>query len=154
MKPQYSIVIPDTSCLILLYKIGELELLNHLFNEVAITTQINNEFGKPLPSWIKIQPPQNQHYQELLLLELDKGEASAIALHFEVKNSILVLDDLKARKLADKLKIDYTGTFGIILRAKKTGIIESVKPVLDKIRNTNFRFSEKVFDLIIKEAGE
>ena len=85
---------------------------------------------------------------------MGKGEASAISLYFEIKNSIIVLDDLKARKFAEKLNIDYTGTFGIVLRAKKLGIIKSVKPILAKIRNTNFRFSENVIETVLKEAGE
>ncbi len=154
MKPRFSFVIPDTSCLILLTKIGEIEILNRLFDNVIVSTHVNIEFGEMLPPWVSIKSPRNHHYQELLMLEIDKGEASAIALHFETDNSILVLDDLKARKLGDKLKIDFTGTFGIILRAKKVGIIKSVKPILDKIKNTNFRFSEKIFDIVLKQAGE
>ena len=154
MKPQYKVVIPDTSCLILLYKIGELELLNYLFEKVVISTEINNEFGKPLPSWINIKTHNNIHYQDLLEIKLDRGEASAIGLHFEINNSIVILDDLKARFVADKIKVNYTGTFGVILRAKKSGIIKSVKPILNKIRKTNFRFSNKVFNIVLKEAGE
>lgn len=130
------------------------KLLYHLFEEVVISTEINNEFGKPLPSWINIKTHKNIHYQNLLELKMDGGEASAIALHFEIDSSILILDDLKARNLADKLKIDYTGTFGVILRAKKNGIIKSVKPVLNKIKKTNFRFSENIFNIVLKEAGE
>jgi predicted nucleic acid-binding protein len=148
------IVISDTSCLILLYKIDELELLDKLSKNVFITPSIKSEFGQKLPDWIKVKEPSDTHYQKILEMDLDEGEASAIALSFEMDNSILILDDLKGRKIADKLNLRYSGTFGLLLRAKQEGIIVSIKPILDKIRNTNFRFSEKLFDSILEQSGE
>lgn len=85
---------------------------------------------------------------------MDKGEASAIALYAEMKGAVLVLDDLQARKLARKLEFKVTGTLGIIARARTEGVIDSVKPIIEKIRHTNFRFSEEVFTAILKAAGE
>ncbi|UGU16189.1 DUF3368 domain-containing protein [Sinomicrobium kalidii] len=87
-------------------------------------------------------------------MDLDAGEASAIALAFDFENSVLILDDLKGRKVAEYLKLRYSGTFGLILRAKKEGIIKHVRPVLEKIRMTDFRFNEKLFEIIIEESGE
>lgn len=86
--------------------------------------------------------------------EIDKGEASIIALALETKNSLLILDDFKARKLAAKLQLQFTGTLGVFLKAKETGIIQSVRPVLEKIQQTNFRFSEKILSDILVAAGE
>lgn len=148
------IIISDTSCLILLHKIDELELLDKLGKNVFITQTIKREFGQKLPDWIKVKEPSDKHYQKMLEMDLDEGEASAIALSLEIDNSILILDDLKGRKIADKLNLRYSGTFGLILRAKQVGIFESVKPILDKIRKTNFRFSEKIFDSILEQSGE
>ena len=87
-------------------------------------------------------------------MDLDKGEASAIALSFEMDNSIVIIDDLKGRNVAERLNLRYSGTFGLILKAKQIGIIQSVKPILTKIKGTNFRFSEKLFKLILEQAGE
>src|SRR5690554_332158 len=87
-------------------------------------------------------------------MKLDKGEASAIALSFDLGNSMLIIDDLKARKVADKLGLRYSGTFGLILKAKQLGMISSLRPILDKIRSTNFRFDELLFQTILEEAGE
>lgn len=148
------IIISDTSCLILLHKIDELELLDKLGKNVFITQTIKREFGQKLPDWIKVKEPSDKHYQKMLEMDLDEGEASAIALSLEIDNSILILDDLKGRKIADRLNLRYSGTFGLILRAKQVGIFESVKPILDKIRKTNFRFSEKIFDSILEQSGE
>ncbi|MBN1415460.1 MAG: DUF3368 domain-containing protein [Bacteroidales bacterium] len=87
-------------------------------------------------------------------MDLDLGEASVIALTLEIENSILLIDDLKARKISKRLNLKYSGTFGLILRAKQEGIIKHIKPVLGKIRNTDFRFSDKLFDIILEQAGE
>ncbi len=82
-------------------------------------------------------------------------KASAIALAIETTNSLLILDDmLKARKLAAKLSLQFTGTLGVFLKAKQAGIIPAIKPVLEKIQNTDFRFSEDIFKEILKSSNE
>jgi predicted nucleic acid-binding protein len=80
MQLNSEIIISDTSCLILLYNIDELELLNKLGREVFITQIIKTEFGQKLPDWIKVKEPSDAYYQKLLGLDLDEGEASAISL--------------------------------------------------------------------------
>jgi predicted nucleic acid-binding protein len=150
----YSIVIADTSCFILLDKIDELSLLKAVFTEVTTTNEIAREFGKPLPDWIKIKSPVNTTYHEILSIEVDSGEATAIALALENKNSLIILDDYRARKLAEKLGLHYTGTLGIFLKAKELNIIPSIRSILGKIQKTNFRFSEKIFNEILSRASE
>ena len=148
-------IIPDTSCLILLNKIKELELLDKIGEKIYVTPVIHREFGKKLPDWVLISTTNNPQYQQLMEMELDKGEASAIALSMDLKdNTILILDELKGRKIADRLHLRYSGTFGLILKAKQAGLIKSVRPILEKIRSTNFRFDEKLFQAIIDQAGE
>ncbi|HRO41907.1 MAG TPA: DUF3368 domain-containing protein [Flavipsychrobacter sp.] len=154
MQQGYDIVIADTSCFILLNKIGELELLKSVFQTVCTTSIIAEEFGNPLPDWIIIEELADDHTFQVLKLETEEGEASAIALAIEKQNALLILDDHKARKLAARLQLLYTGTFGIILRAKQNGIISSVKPILDKIAATNFRFSQSIYHEILSAAGE
>ena len=74
------VIISDTSCLILLEKIGELELLNKLFGNIITTPEVANEFGLPLPSWVEIKKVADENYQAIIEASVDKGEASAIAL--------------------------------------------------------------------------
>ncbi len=154
MLQEYNVVIADTTCFILLDKIGKLEILQQLFTTITTTATIAKEFGKPLPSWVNIVTATDTHYQEILEVEVDAGEASAIALSFEFEKPLLILDDFKARKLATKLHLHFTGTFGIFLKARDAGIIEAVKPILQLVQQTNFRFSEVVFKNILKDAGE
>jgi len=53
------VIISDTSCLILLHKIGEVELLKKLGSKIFITQIIKNEFGMPLPDWIEVKNPKD-----------------------------------------------------------------------------------------------
>ena len=147
-------IISDTSCLILLEKIGELDLLHEVFGEILITQDITDEYGSALPSWISIQNPTNKKYQEILEASIDKGEASAIALAVEFVNCLLIIDDLKGRNLAETLGIKITGTFGLILEAKLSGKISAVKPLLEKIKQTDFHFSAEIEKKILAKANE
>lgn len=154
MPPNYIIIISDTSCLILLIKINELDLLRKFSDKVIITSVIKNELNVDLPEWIDVIDPIDKHYQSILELDLDRGEARAISLMFEIDNAILLIDDLKGRKIADRLKLRFSGTFGLLLKSKELGLITTIKPIIEKIRSTNFRFSEKLLADILAQAKE
>lgn len=147
-------IISDTSCLILLEKIGELSILNKLFGNITTTSEVAEEFGQQLPPWFEIKDPKDKNYQAIIEASVDKGEASAIALAIELDDCLLIIDDLKGRKFAHQLGLTIIGTIGVIVDAKLTGIIPSVKPILSKIKSTNFRITEKLELLILKRAGE
>lgn len=148
------VIISDTSCLILLYKIGELHLLNKLFGQVTVTQEIADEFARQLPDWIKIEHPINKNYQKILEASLDKGEASAIAYAIEQNDCLLIIDDLKGRKYAEQLGIKITGTLGVIIDAKLSGHINSVRPLLDKIKKTDFRLTSELERKTLEKSNE
>lgn len=148
------IIVSDTSCLILLEKIGELDLLHKVFGDILVTQEVADEYGLNLPDWISVQNPTNKTYQKILVSSVDKGEASAIALAVELDNCLLIIDDLKGRNLADALGIKITGTFGVIIEAKLSGKINSVKPLLAKIKQTDFHFSEELEKKILAKANK
>ena len=87
-------------------------------------------------------------------MQIAKGESSAITLALETPNCTLILDDYKARRIAEHLRLSYTGTIGVIIKAKLMGLIPSIKPLLDKIRQTNFRVSVDIELQALKEANE
>ncbi len=147
-------IISDTSCLIVFAKINELDLLRRLFTEIVTTDEVADEFGQVLPDWISVQSVKNKYYQEELKLKVDSGEASAIALAVENHDSLLIVDDFMARKLATSLGIDIIGSIGILVKAKNEGVIVSVKPFFERIRNTDFRISDDLESAALKEAGE
>jgi predicted nucleic acid-binding protein len=154
MQHPSRIIIADTSCFILLDKIDYLQILQLLFGQVTTTTEVLSEFGKRLPGWVSIENVKDRNQQLLLEAEIDKGEASAIALAMENKNSLLILDDYKARKTAAKYGLQFTGTLGLFLKAKEETLISAIRPILERIQQTDFRFSEGIYLDILKEANE
>jgi len=72
-------IISDTSCFIVLSKIGKLEILKQLFNTIVTTPEIADEFGEILPDWVELVAVKDKHKQKLLEIQVDKGESSAIA---------------------------------------------------------------------------
>lgn len=147
-------IISDTSCFIILSNIGELELLRKVYGQIITTIEIATEFGEMLPEWIEIQNAKDKYSQQLLEMQIDKGESSAIALALENNDCTIILDDYKARKVAEKLGLNITGTIGVIVKAKIKGIIPSIKPLLKKIKQTDFRLSSEIKLLALSEAGE
>ena len=147
-------IVSDTSCFIVLQNISELDLLRKVYGEVLTTETVAEEFGEDLPEWVKIESPKDKVKQLLLELQIDKGEASAIALALEIQNATLILDDRKARQVAEKLALEVTGTLGVIIKAKHKNIIASIKPLLDKLSATNFRLSKAIEEEALRQANE
>ncbi len=148
------ITVSDTSCLILLDKLGLLLLLEKLFGEITVTPETKKEYGQMLPEWINVREVQNKTYQAVLSATVDLGEASAIALAIEEQDCLLILDDDRARKTATRLGINYVGTLGLLVAAKEAQSIPAVKLVLASIKATNFRISEGLEKKILMLAGE
>ena len=147
-------IISDTSCLIVLTNIGELDLLRKTYGSIVTTVEIAIEFGEPLPDWVIIEKVSDKSKQQLLEMQIDKGESSAIALALETPESTVILDDYRARKIAEQLGVNYTGTIGVIIRAKINGVIPSIRPILSKIKETDFRLSVEIERQALLAAGE
>jgi len=147
-------IIADTSCLILLERIQSLFILKSLYGEIVITPEIATEYGLPLPEWISVQTTTSEDQKMVLRASLDLGEASAIAFALELNDCLLILDDLKGKKMAEQLGFATTGSLGIIVRAKANGVIPAVRPLLERIKSTNFRMTEQLEQMILKSAGE
>ena len=131
-----------------------LPILHQLFDVVITTPEIAIEYGLPLPDWITILQVKDKALQQELSLIVDNGEASAIALAHEIKNKYLITDDLEARKLAIRFGFSIIGTLGVLLRAKQEGYIPLIKPFVEKIKQTNFRVSDELYQTVLHKAGE
>lgn len=148
------IIVSDTSILIVLKKIGRLEILLALFGRITITQEIAEEFKHPLPRFIKIQNPKNKNYKRILNSILDKGEASAIALAIETDDALLLIDDLKGRRQAKSLNVKYTGLIGILIIAKEKAVIASFSDIIEEIKRTDFRISPQLIEEAKRKCGE
>lgn len=85
---------------------------------------------------------------------MDEGEAASIALASEQDNSLLIIDELKGRRVAREMGIQITGSLGVIVAAKKKGHLVTIKPILEKIEETNFRVSEELIQRLLKKVDE
>jgi predicted nucleic acid-binding protein len=75
-------------------------------------------------------------------------------LALEHPKSLLIIDERKGRKIAKTMGLNITGTLGIIIKGKKTGVLEKVKPILDALENANFRISKSLRTAVLKQANE
>jgi predicted nucleic acid-binding protein len=149
-----TVVIADASCLISLSNINRLELLKDVFSNIIITPEVGREFGEQSPDWIVVEAVTDRQKQILLELEVDEGEASAIALALEKKDPLLIIDEKKGRKVALSLGIHILGTLGILMKAKEKGIIPFIKPEIEKLKQTGFRFSDELIAKILIAVNE
>ena len=148
------LAISDTSCLIVLSKIGELDLLQVRYGRVLIPPKVAQKYEDHLPIWIEIQEPSTRSMLRLAKFKLDPGEREAIALALDKQGSHAILDDQAARETAEHLHLKITGTLGVLIKSKQTGLIPAITPLIEKIRQTDFRMSEAIILKALKEAGE
>ncbi len=147
-------VISDTSCLIFIGKIDLLDFIAKSYETVYVTTAIANEYGLPLPEWIVVRNPTDNLKVKELQSKMDLGEATAIALALEIADCDLLLDDLSARIYALENHLKFTGTLGVLLKAKQQKAISEVLPLLNKLKTFGFRISEAVEKEVLMAANE
>ncbi len=160
--PDSAIVISNTTPLLYLHEIGMLELLRDIYGHVHTTRQVVEELsagGVDAPDmddipWIKIRetpiPPALK-----LVPDLGAGEASVIALALERgERALLLLDDRLARRLALLLGVRCVGTAGILMKGKEQGLIEAVRPLLERLIKAGFYLRQQHLDDICALAGE
>jgi predicted nucleic acid-binding protein len=159
------IAVSDTGPLIALAKVDQLRLLERLFEQVHIPSAVHRELlaksgpeaarlDKALAHFIKVaQAPQLQAEVKAATLRLGPGERQAVALASE-SNALLVMDDRLGRAAARRLGLTLTGLVGVLIRAKETGLISGVRPLLNEIRQQGYWLSDELLDVAAKLAGE
>ncbi|MDY7015308.1 MAG: DUF3368 domain-containing protein [Cyanobacteriota bacterium] len=160
------IVVSDTSPITSLPAVGQLHLLQQLYNSIIIPQAVYDEMTSldyPVPGAVEVQTLpwiQTRQVTNLVLVrqfqtELDEGESEAIALALELQADLLVIDEYPARKVASRLGLNIVGVLGVFLNAKRRSLIPTVKPVMDDlIVQANFRIGEQLYADILQFAGE
>ena len=149
--------IVDASCLIGLSKVQMETLPLQLYTKVIIPPAVQAEFGGAVEGYI-VQPPSNRVHVQTLRLMLGAGESEVIPLGVELSQGgeqvKMVLDDLQARRIALSYGLRIVGTVGLLIRAKQSGYIESVRAILQQMRASGFRCSPELFRRAIELAQE
>jgi predicted nucleic acid-binding protein len=123
-----TLVIVNTSPLLYLHQVGCLELLQQLYGTITVPPAIPQELeigklqGVDVPEvnsieWIQTRPVASATLIPAVI-DLGQGEAEVIALGLENPDSLLIFDDSLARRIADLYGLRYTGTLGVLVKAK------------------------------------
>lgn len=157
-------IICNTSPIQYLHQLGLLHLLPPLADRITIPTAVAEELdegrrlGVSLPdvgtlAWVTIRSPHSMPVLRLVT-DLGPGETEVLALALETEDPIVILDDALARRAAEYLGLRLTGTLGVLLDAKRKGVIPQVAPVLSELHALNFRVAAQTRAAVLKLAGE
>jgi len=157
-------VICDVSPIQYLHQTGLLDLLRLRYGAVTIPAAVAAELregtlrGVDLPAlesldWMRIRQPTGRLILPMIT-DLGAGEREVLALGTETSGSIVILDDALARRYARLLKLTLTGTLGVLLKAKETGLLPAVAPVLDRLQQLQFRMDPETRQAVLRLAGE
>ena len=156
-------IVSNTTPLISLMKISELEILKKLYSEIFIPQAVykeieagkNKEFYQDLSKikWIKIKSIKDK-LSVNYFLDLDAGEAEAIVLASELGADKIVLDEKLGRFYAKHAGLKVTGTIGVLVKAKRVGLIKELKPLLIELTQKEVWISEKLIFEVCKLVDE
>ncbi len=161
------IAVSNASPLIVLSAVRHLWVLEALYERVLIPRGVHDEVvldshGRAgaaevvAAAWIEIRDVENLDAVEALTAGgLGRGESEAITLAREAGVRTIILDDLRARKMAERYPLQITGVVGILILAKRRGLIPALKPVLDEVISTfHFHVGAKLYQNALRDAGE
>ena len=158
-------VVSNSGPLIALATVGQLDVLGSLYGSVLIPGAVFREVteaggGRPgalevaSATWIErvdVDPPPDR----LLAEELGAGEAEAITLAMRRGARLLLLDDRRARRIAEvAYSLRVKGVAGLLVAAKRRGLITAVRPLLEAMRVHGYYLSQRLIDRACREAGE
>jgi len=154
----------NASPLILLGKIGHVALLGKLADELVVSAAVarevaNKPAGERALAEVATFPgarfePEIAMSAELLTWNLGQGESQVLALAGANSGSRAILDDLDARRCAQSFGVPLIGTIGVVLRAKRRGVIAMARPVIEELRRVGLYASDSLIERALAHLGE
>jgi len=142
--------IADTSALIALDRLRLSQLLCELYSMVILPEGVAGEYGAPDLACLEIKQVRSRLFKILRQdLNLGRGESEVIALGVETGIRVII-DDAKARKVAESLGLKVVGTIGILIRAESLGLIASAHQEVLKLRQEGFYVTDKLIGELSK----
>ena len=151
------LVIADAGPIFSLATIDKLELLNDLFNDVKIPRAVWNEitldkttiFYNKIYNYFKNRITDISGFNELTLI-MDYGESESVLLYKELKADFLLVDDKKARKIAENFGIKCIGTLGLLSSAREKGKLDQLKPLFEILLENDRYYSINLLNKILE----
>jgi len=158
------LVVVNTTPIIALSLIGQLELLHRLYGRVLVPSAVQAEVlaGGVASAglrelrdatWVDVVSLQDPGRADLIT-DLERGEAEVIALAQERNADLVIIDERLARRHATRLGMRLTGTLGILLRAKQLGMVDAVAPLIDELRQGGIYLGKDVVSEVLRLADE
>lgn len=160
------IVVSNTTPLIGLAALSRFDLLQQIFSAVHIPQAVYDEIviagrekGVAIREvtsspWVKVVAVRDRLAVDVLLDELDAGEAETIILARELGADWVLMDERRGRRKLDQLGLPKIGTLGILLKAKESGLLSPVRPDIERLRRRGFSLSQAVVEAVLAQAGE
>ena len=156
------LIVADSSALIALAACDGLDVLLRLYDEVRVPQAVYNEVAaqkKPQAAVLeaflsgKVVEADTTHWV-LAAGGLGQGEIEAMALYKQISADALLIDDHRARVIAEHNHINCIGALGVLLLAKQNGVIEAIAPYVEVLRLSSIHYGEALLDKVLKLAGE
>ena len=158
-------VIVNSTPLIALSHVKQLDLLRDLYGQVTIPRAVYNEISVKTDysckkavddalGWIVVEDIKNQMAKNMYKTQLHEGEVEVMILSLEQDADLVVIDDANAKKHAKYLNLNVTGTLGILIKAKQKGYINELKPILEEMVEKHIYLSDKLIKMCLERVGE
>lgn len=156
-------VFANTTPLQYLHRLGRLEWLRDFHGRVVVPEAVaaeldaGRQLGANVPdvraiAWFEVRaaPQPGGAFPNFI----HRGEAAVMTLARSSGDALILMDDGLARTHARGLGLRLTGTLGVILRAKREGLIPAVEPTLRQLQSEGFRMAPATFAEVLRLAGE
>ena len=163
--PEPKRIVINTSPLIsLVAALGELTVLQILYDEVLVPLEVCQEIlaggaaGFAIAEfraaiWLQ-KWPNSLEISPTLLSSLDPGEAAVIQLAIQENIQTVCIDETAGRRVAKQMGLSLTGSLGILLRAKREGYPLLIQEAIERMTNRGIRLSNTIIAAALKQAGE
>jgi predicted nucleic acid-binding protein len=156
------LIIADSSALIALATCQGLDILLQLYEDVKVPQAVYDEVIAPKKAMVevlasflagRVEKVDTTHWV-LTAGDLGQGEIEAMALYKQLSADTLLIDDRRARLIAEHNRIHCIGALGLLLQAKERGAIQSVTPFVDKLRPSPIHYGDALLNKVLELAGE
>ncbi len=157
-------IIADTSPLQYLFQVELLNLLQVLYGHITIPEAVSEELAQGRARSLRVPDPASFSWMQIRHISgpdmlpatpgLGRGERAVLDLALKTPDSLVLLDDALARRHAKLAGVAFTGTLGVLLKAKQSGFLDAVTPVLDQLEVLRFRLDPTTRAAVLRLAGE
>jgi predicted nucleic acid-binding protein len=158
------VIVSDAGPIIIFARIGRLSLLRDTTGSLLIPDAVYGEIvvkegGMPGAAavaqapWILKVSVVDRSIMESLPNVLHEGEREAIALARE-RNAQLLVDEIRARRIASDQGLQVVGTLRILASAKQLKLVNAVRPIVEQMRSNGYRFNPTLIRRFLERIDE